>query len=534
MRNFIKKLTFSLVATSLIAGLALAVSSTDKTSNVARDFQDKRLKKAGEIELKQQATGTTATVGYNNLFFKSNGLPYFKDSNGMETPLVAGMGAQWIGRVNTIAASNCYWQASVSGLPNTPVSFSEDTDCNTAVASGSVSAPSTKIPAVVIPVDDTNARYYIVANGAFRHFELSDGCAYRFTDGTDSSPWVTAGSLLASNSIISSMSFSSKGSKTVALQTKGESGSGSCAIQANLSARDFGIDVYKIGGTGSPGAVLNEWQDYSSHFTSNVQGWSSLSGVDVEFRRVGDSVHVRGRFTAGGSSAVEARLPLPSGLTIDSTKNASIRLAGIFDRNVTSTAGARVSSEAGVSYVVVTTPASAGFETKTTGSYWGAGTFSFDAVVPVSGWTGGFTGGGAMSMVRVSGGNGYGSTNTMIRRFDTVIETVGSDITYADSATLGATFTVNVSGTYSIHYSDGADLNNNQYFGISKNSSQLSTSFTSITDADQLAVGWYPSTVGATSTTVYLNAGDVIRAHGDGSKADANGGLCRFTITRLE
>lgn len=221
-----KRILSALTLTTLFLGItAFAVNSTDRTVKPNLDLEgNSSIKRVKEIEVKQLATGTTASVGYGNIYFKTNGLPYFKDSNGMETPLVASVG-------------------------------------------------------------------------------------------------------------------------------------------------------------------INEWQDYSSHFSSNIQGWSSLSSVDVEYRRVGDSVHVRGRFTAGGSSAVEARLPLPSGLTVDSTKNASIRQVGLFDRDISSTAGARLSAEPSVAYLVVTSPSTAGFDDKQNGSFYGANTFSFDATVPVTGWT---------------------------------------------------------------------------------------------------------------------------------------------------
>lgn len=62
------------------------------------------------------------------------------------------------------------------------------------------------------------------------------------------------------------------------------------------------------------------------------------------------------------------------------------------------------------------------------------------------------------SMIRVhtppGGASGYGSTNTRFRRFTTTVTNQGSDITYADSVTLGGLFTVNVPGRYAISYTD--------------------------------------------------------------------------------
>ncbi len=136
------------------------------------------------------------------------------------------------------------------------------------------------------------------------------------------------------------------------------------------------------------------------------------------------------------------------------------------------------------------------------------------------------------SMVRLHSLNGYGSTNNKIRRFTTVVTNQGTDVTYADSATLGATFTINASGVYAISYSD--NFSSASEMGISLNSAQLTTSFLSITDADRLAIA---TTAGAAFTALvawvgYLASGSVIRAHTTGVGASL-GNLGNFTITRV-
>lgn len=115
--------------------------------------------------------------------------------------------------------------------------------------------------------------------------------------------------------------------------------------------------------------------------------------------------------------------------------------------------------------------------------------------------------------VVVHTGNGRGSTNTAIRRFTTTLTNVGTAITYADSATLGASFTINETGLYSISYSD-TDAGSAIYFGASLNSAQLTTSLQTITAANRL-VGAICSS-GATpncSRVVRLTVGDVVRPH---------------------
>lgn len=121
------------------------------------------------------------------------------------------------------------------------------------------------------------------------------------------------------------------------------------------------------------------------------------------------------------------------------------------------------------------------------------------------------------SAVRLDTSNGFGSTNTKIRRFSNVRDNIGTDIQYTDSATDGASFTVLKSGDYTVTYSDftsGATIQ----MGISKNSTQLTTNIQSINAADRLtfAQGGAASLYGHCSWSGYLNAGDIIRPHSEG------------------
>lgn len=137
------------------------------------------------------------------------------------------------------------------------------------------------------------------------------------------------------------------------------------------------------------------------------------------------------------------------------------------------------------------------------------------------------------SVVQLNTSNGYGSTNTCIRRFTTTVLNQGTDITYADSATLGATFTINKSGMYAISFNDSLNTQNTP-IGVSVNSSQLTTSILSITVANRLTFDqtYFATAVTQCSWAGYLNSGDVIRAHNDGT-ATSNAALCAFTIAKV-
>lgn len=138
----------------------------------------------------------------------------------------------------------------------------------------------------------------------------------------------------------------------------------------------------------------------------------------------------------------------------------------------------------------------------------------------------------AQQMVRLNTVNGYGSTNAAIRRFTNVVTNAGTAITYADSAPLGASFTINVAGVYAVSYSE--NFNVAGVIGLSLNSSQLATAFSSITTADKLSGG---STISANSEgfvgwTGYLASGSIVRPHTDFAVTGV-ANRATFTIARV-
>lgn len=133
------------------------------------------------------------------------------------------------------------------------------------------------------------------------------------------------------------------------------------------------------------------------------------------------------------------------------------------------------------------------------------------------------------SSIRLYTPQGHGSTNTVIRYYNTSPgpTTVGTCITYARSATNGDTFTINCDGRYWMMAIDFGTLTGN--LGFSVNSSQVvSTSIASITAADRLA---FISTVSNWNNQVTalarLKVGDIVRVHTDGgmTSTNANNGM---------
>lgn len=136
--------------------------------------------------------------------------------------------------------------------------------------------------------------------------------------------------------------------------------------------------------------------------------------------------------------------------------------------------------------------------------------------------------------VWVHSGNGHGSTNTKIRRFTTTQSSAGTAITYADSAANGASFTINTPGVYAITYADGYTAAS-QNFGVSLNSSELTTNVVSITAASRLGMTTNSVANLSVALTVIarLTTNDVIRAHDGGSNNFTGAAESYFQIRKI-
>lgn len=138
------------------------------------------------------------------------------------------------------------------------------------------------------------------------------------------------------------------------------------------------------------------------------------------------------------------------------------------------------------------------------------------------------------SFIHVATPNGHGSTNTAIRRFSaSPTASAGEDITYADSAANGGSFTINKTGIYAVNYTDRHNTDPAN-MGISRNSSELTTSIASIAVSNRMAYQLSGSggLFVAVAAVIYCDAGDVIRAHTDGS-LNYTGNAAFFRITRI-
>jgi hypothetical protein len=109
----------------------------------------------------------------------------------------------------------------------------------------------------------------------------------------------------------------------------------------------------------------------------------------------------------------------------------------------------------------------------------------------------------------VRGAQGFGSTNTCVRRWSTLDYWEGTDISQTDSASLGASFTINTDGIYAISYSD--NFNAVGTLVITNTNNNLNTT-ASVLDVLVMQTTGGANLAGACNWIGYVPAGTVIRA----------------------
>lgn len=129
--------------------------------------------------------------------------------------------------------------------------------------------------------------------------------------------------------------------------------------------------------------IITQWAPYTPTFT----GFGTVSGVDCYWRRNGDTLELDCRFVCGTSTATQARMSLPSGLT--SVTGPSDHIAGYGAINVASTGFWTIIIEQTQTYVTFgRQDGSNGGLTKMNGNTLLSSTnvLSFRAAVRIAGW----------------------------------------------------------------------------------------------------------------------------------------------------
>lgn len=128
-------------------------------------------------------------------------------------------------------------------------------------------------------------------------------------------------------------------------------------------------------------------------YTPTFAGLGTPTAVFIESKRQGDDLLIRGKFTSGTSTAVEARMTLGfngvnGGITSDAVKVPTIQLAGLGTYSVNAASTPTMLIESNVGYITF------GLQSSTTngmakllGTGFGSTVvMNFFATIPISGW----------------------------------------------------------------------------------------------------------------------------------------------------
>lgn len=308
-----------------------------------------------------------------------------------------------LGTLNYAPAANCAWTRTGGGSDSFG-SFSADSDCATpTLTAGSVlSAPGTKIPAVTYPNAPAGTYRVYTRFSGFKQGSGTGSISFRVNDGSlngngqqfypDTAQYTTPFTTMQE------FTYSSAGNRTWEVQGLTTNTSNSVVITAQ-GVSDVSTGLYLSVDYYPPASqqAINvnnpnytDWTPYTAAFT----GFGTVTVQDCQSKREAQDLLIRCRFTSATSTNTEARVGLPSGLT-SASYIATLEYAGQMARSAGNAATFFqnvVLIEPNVTYVTF------GAQQSTTsplnklngnGIISSGDVASFQARVPIQGWTGG-------------------------------------------------------------------------------------------------------------------------------------------------
>jgi hypothetical protein len=139
-------------------------------------------------------------------------------------------------------------------------------------------------------------------------------------------------------------------------------------------------------------------------------------------------------------------------------------------------------------------------------------------------------------IIRYDGNGGWGGTNTHVRYFTNLLDQVGDSMTILNNdSTFGLEIQILKSGIYCVSTICAQTNLAGNYYGVSRNSTELTSNIQDIDADDRIAMALKSTSggtqgTGAACNTLYLEAGDIIRAHGD---AQGINFWAMFSISRV-
>jgi hypothetical protein len=248
-------------------------------------------------------------------------------------------GMRFLGTLQYPGTAGCNW-TTPGGTP--PANFTANASCPTPNVTGSVAAPSTKIPAFVLPDGVGTGELMIVMNAAINGTGAGNGCAFRISDGTNTSFISTAVDIDTSAGGLGSATYrlprTSSAAATYQLQGGCDSGTGT-VNNATANRYETAFSVYLIP-SGSPSGYSTTNANYSrTTWTPTFTGFGSVTVSDCYHSRDGQYLDIDCKFTSGTSTAVEAQVSLPvvNGVQLTTATSTGTRVAaGLTARSNTS------------------------------------------------------------------------------------------------------------------------------------------------------------------------------------------------------
>lgn len=269
-------------------------------------------------------------------------------------------------------------------------------------------------------------------------------------------------------------------------------------------------DDFNLGPQHSPFApAVSDWQAYTPTFTN----FGTVSGIETYWRRVGDSVEVKGNFTTGTIVSGEARMGLPPGLVADSSKIPALELSGVHTRTnaMASASDQLLLIEPGVGYFTF------GRESTSLGGYGklDASNFSNNEEIgvfgrcPVAGWSSNSVASSDTDTRVVESTVGYSGSTSLVANDPVPYDTSFYDTHSGWTLGVSAEYKIPVSGFYQIDAGLAA-VSGSANLTLVKNGTP-STAPRYIVSA---TVAGLPS---KGSAVVYCNAGDTLQFQVDNS-----------------
>jgi len=380
---------------------------------------------------------------------------------GLSSPFQNVSGARLVGALTYSPALNCIWQTTSATFAN----FAADTDCSTPTVTGNIKAPSTKIPAIVLPTGSQSGTYLITAKAMF--YKGTGGYAsYRFSDGTNS---VNAGSSsyadnTATGVISGQITYSTSINSDTTIQIQGKTGTGNLSVYSSDTTDGLYIEVYYFPPESKIYSQASQDYDWTA-YTPTFTGFGTVASSECFHKRKGSDLFLRCKFTSGTPTATEARISLPNSLvSANSSLIPSISVVGSGGVNINASTffENKILIEPSVGYVTI------GQQTSTTASltkingtaFASTNILSFTAgPIPIQGWQDyGVIVGSFQYVPQVPGQSNvdvfsvsYGTTNaTTVCSASpcSYLDQIGNAVSSITRSALG-TYSINLNKTYS-------------------------------------------------------------------------------------